>query len=284
MTRFQARGVSARYGRTPVLFDVTLPDLAAGEVLGLLGPNASGKSTLMRCLSWEMRAEGQIALDGITQRDHSHRPWRDKVAAMPQSPPSPSALLPTELAWSTARALGLDLSNAELSARIETLFERLGLGPVALSPLSTLSGGKRQLVGLALALIRDPTLLLLDEPTSALDLHWRMVVLDIVRSHVARTRGVAIAALHDIDLAARYCDRLALLSGGRIVAAGTPAEVLTPDHLAQVFHVETEVTARPDGGIAVHLLRPLASPRPARLTIFGCQRFDASSLAEFHKR
>lgn len=262
MTRFVARDVSARYGRTPVLFDVSLPDLAAGEVLGLLGPNASGKSTLMRCLSREMRAEGHIVLDGVSQRDHSHRDWRDKVAAMPQSPPSPSALLPTELVWSTARALGLDLSNAELSARIETLFDELGLGPVALSPLNTLSGGKRQLVGLALALIREPALLLLDEPTSALDLHWRMVVLDIVRAHVARTGGVAIAALHDIDLAARYCDRLALLAGGRIVAAGTPAEVLTTNNLAQVFHVETEVTARPDGGIAVQLLRPLSALRP----------------------
>ena len=261
MTRFQAQGVSARYGRTPVLCDVSLPDLAAGQVLGLLGPNASGKSTLMRCLSREMRAGGHIALDGVAQRSYSHRAWRDKVAAMPQSPPSPSALLPTELVWSTARALGLDMSNAELSARIEALFEGLGLSAVALSPLSTLSGGKRQLVGLALALIRDPALLLLDEPTSALDLHWRMVVLDIVRAHVGQSGGVAIAALHDIDLAARYCDRLALLSAGRIVAAGTPAEVLTPDNLAQVFHVETEVTARPDGGISVQLLRPLSVMR-----------------------
>ncbi|KZD04111.1 ABC transporter ATP-binding protein [Oceanibaculum pacificum] len=257
MTRLRAQGVSARYGRTQILFDVTLPDLAEGEILGLLGPNASGKSTLMRCLSREMRAEGLIALDGVAQGDYGATGWRDKVAAMPQSPPSPSALLPTELMWSTARALALDIPDAALAARIEAMFAALGLSSVALSPLHTLSGGKRQLVGLALALIREPALLLLDEPTSALDLHWRMVVLDLVRERLAQRGGVAIAALHDIDLAARYCDRLALLSQGRIVAAGRPAEVLTPETLAAVFQVEAEIVARPGGGILVHIVRPL---------------------------
>lgn len=257
MTRLRVRGLAAGYGGAEVLRDIDLPDLADGQMLGLLGPNASGKSTLMRCLSREMRAGGLIELDGLAQDRAGARGWRAKVAAMPQSPPAPSALMPMELMWSTARALDLALSDAELGRRIEAIFAAIGLLPVALSPLHTLSGGKRQLVGLALALIREPDLLLLDEPTSALDLRWRLVVLDLVRDRLTRQGGMAIAALHDIDLAARYCDRLALLSRGRIVAAGPPAEVLTAANLAAVFQVAAEVSTRPDGGIAVHILHPL---------------------------
>lgn len=257
MTSLEVIGVSAAYGRRQVLFDVTLPAVGAGEILGLLGPNASGKSTLMRCLSREMAAAGCIRLDGSEQRAIALDRWHAQVASMPQAPPAPSALLPTELLWSTARALGLDLSDAELAGRIENIFNDLGLGAVALAPLATLSGGKRQLVGLALALLRRPRLLLLDEPTSALDLHWRLAVLDLVRVQVAGRGGAVVAALHDLDLAARYCDRLALLQDGRIVAAGRPEEVLTPRWLAEVYRVEAEVRRGAGGRLAIEVIRPL---------------------------
>lgn len=253
--RFSVAGLGARYGRTAVLHDVALPALRDGEMLGVLGPNASGKSTLMRRLSGEMPGPGDILLDGRTQRRHGREGWRRAVAAAPQTPPAPSALMPTELMWSTARALGLALSDAELAARIEGIFDELGLSAVALAPLATLSGGKRQLVGLALALIRDPVLLLLDEPTSALDLHWRLAVLDLVRRRLRARGGLVVAALHDLDLAARYCDRLAVLHAGRVLAAGCPAEVLTPDLLARVYRVEAEVSTDPEGRPIVRALR-----------------------------
>jgi len=265
VTRLEVRDLSAHYGRTQVLFGVTLPTLAPGEVLGLLGPNASGKSTLMRCLSREMRGSGHVTLNGRPQQGIAHSDWHRTVAAMPQSPPAPTALLPVELMWSSARALRLDLSDAALSARIEDVFAQLGLADRAFTPLSALSGGMRQLVGLAMALIRAPSLVLLDEPTSALDLHWRMVVLDLVRTRVAGTGGAVVAALHDLDLAARYCDRIALLDGGRIVAAGTAAEVLTRDNLARIYHIEAEVMADPEGRPVIRALRPIsgAAARPA---------------------
>lgn len=263
MTRFEACSISARYGRRKILHDVDLPPLDDGEILGLLGPNASGKSTLIRCLSREMPAEGRIVLDGIAQGDYPRARWHDLVATMPQAPPQPSALLPTELMWSTARALALDLSDRALAARIDAVFAGLGLSDVALAPLHTLSGGKRQLVGLALALIRDPVLLLLDEPTSALDLHWRLVVLDTVRERLAARGGVAVAALHDLDLAVRYCDRIALLDHGRIVAAGAPAEVLTPERLAGVYRVEAEIRHDAEGRPLVHVERAIRAGGPA---------------------
>lgn len=257
MTRLNVAGITAHYGRKQVLFDVTLPKLEAGEILGLLGPNASGKSTLMRCLAREKRARGRILLNDKEQQTIPQTEWHEQVGSMPQVPPSPSALLPTELMWSTARALVLDLSDAELAAKIERVFSRLGLDAVALSPLHTLSGGKRQLVGLALALIREPSLLLLDEPTAALDLHWRMAVLEMVRKEVSGRGGIVVAALHDLDLAARYCDHIALLDEGRIVAAGSPEEVLTADTLAKIYRVEAEIRKDADDRLAIDVLRPI---------------------------
>ncbi len=258
-TAFQVSGVTAGYGKQPVLKEVTLPSLASGELLGLLGPNASGKSTLLRCLSREMACEGEILLDGKPQQAYRHGEWQAKVASMPQAPPAPSALMPTELMWSTARALSLDLSDFELAGKIEGIFHRLGLIEAALSPLHSLSGGKRQLVGLALALIRDPLLLLLDEPTSALDLHWRMVVLDLLREELLSRGGIAVAALHDLDLAARYCDRLALLQDGRIIATGRPEDVLTQENLRAVYRIEAEVYRGPNDRLAIDIERPVSS-------------------------
>lgn len=264
MTRFgspclEVRGVSAAYGRRQVLFDIDLPRLEGGSVLGLLGPNASGKSTLMRCLSREMAAAGgSILLDGHEQRGIAHRQWHSRVASVPQSPPAPSALRPVELMWSTARALALPLSDAQLRERIDATFAALGLRELALAPLQTLSGGKRQLVGLALGLIRDPQLLLLDEPTSALDLHWRLAVLELVRKRVAEAGGIVVAALHDLDLAVRYCDLIALIEQGRLVGAGPPQEVLTPQVLARVYRVEAEIRSTPDGRLGIDVLRPLS--------------------------
>lgn len=260
MTGFEVEKLSARYGRKQVLHEITLPALSNGEILGILGPNASGKSTLIRCMAREMRATGSIRLDGIDQAAISQDAWYARVATMPQTPPAPSALLPTELMWSTARALNLEFSDRELAAHIEAIFCRLGLNELALSPLQTLSGGKRQLVGFALTLMRDPQLMLLDEPTSALDLYWRMIVLDLVRDRLAEQGGIAIAAVHDIDLAARYCDHVVLLEEGRVLAAGTPRDVLTAANLARLYHVEADVSHDTEGRLRIHVLRPLQAP------------------------
>ncbi|MBK8972569.1 MAG: ABC transporter ATP-binding protein [Hahellaceae bacterium] len=257
----QIQGINVHYGRRQRLFDVTLPVLEDGDILGLLGPNAAGKSTLMKALSGTHAYQGNILYKGKAQGQYGPSAWAKDVAYMPQSPPQESALLPFELLWSAARALKLALTDAELRALIESLLNRLGLAEVALAPMHSLSGGKRQLVGLALALIRNPRLLLLDEPTSALDLHWRMVVLDWVRERIDHQGGIAIAALHDLDLAARYCNKLALLDRGRLVAAGPTEAVLTADVLARVFNVDVHVEKGILGHPLVQVLRPQLAPK-----------------------
>ncbi|KLN59862.1 cobalamin ABC transporter ATPase [Kiloniella spongiae] len=239
--RLSVKNLSAFYGKKKILHDISFPDVRGGMIVGLLGPNASGKSTLMKCLSGEKKSKGDVVFDGENLHVVGGKRWSEKVATMPQTAPAPTALTPTELMWSTARALALPYSNRELSWKIERIFDDLGLSDFQLDALHTLSGGKRQLIGLALAFIREPELLLLDEPTSALDLHWRMIVLDLVKNKVQQSGSVSIAALHDLDLAARYCDLLALMENGKVIASGTPKEVLTRDNLARVYHVKTEI-------------------------------------------
>lgn len=256
MTRLKIENVTTHYGRTQILYDVSFPDIKAGTMVGLLGPNACGKSTLISCLSGIKKSFGHISFDGHGLQDVSHHAWFDMVATMPQTPPSPTALTPTELMWSTARALALPLSGRELASLIEDIFHNLNLAGFELKSLHSLSGGKRQLVGLAQALIRDPELLLLDEPTSALDLHGRMSVLKLVVDRVKGTGGVAVAALHDLDLAARYCDLLVLMDNGRVVATGTPGEVLTADNIANVYHVESEIDVSSHGHIRLDIIGP----------------------------
>lgn len=257
MSFFSVQDLCASRSKKQLLHHVDLPALAEGQMLGLLGPNAAGKSTLMAALSSQLESSGTIALDQRNQKSWGKKHWQEQVALMPQALPQPTSLTPYELMWSAARAMALPMSDQALAEQIESLLNNLGLNPYANQPLYALSGGKRQLVGLALALVRNPRVLLLDEPTSALDLHWRMVVLNYVKQRLKSNGGVAIAALHDMDLALRYCDSLVLLDQGRVIAAGDPESVLSPANLASVFHVEAEVIRAPTGERLLKVSHPL---------------------------
>lgn len=251
------RGLCASRAKKQLLHGIDLPDLYPGEMLGLLGPNAAGKSTLMAALSAQLRHTGLIELEHKSPQQWGKKAWQQQIALMPQALPQATSLTPYELMWSAGRALSLQLSDHQLAHQVASLFEGLGLYSYAHQPLYALSGGKRQLVGLALALLREPRVLLLDEPTSALDLRWRMEVLDYVSARLARSGSVAIAALHDMDLALRYCDKLVLLDKGHVVAAGEPEQVLSKTHLAQVFQVEARVIHAPNGERLLHVSHPL---------------------------
>jgi iron complex transport system ATP-binding protein len=252
-----ADNLQVSYGRAQRLFDVSLPSINDGDLVGVLGANAAGKSTLLRTLSGQQKYQGMVAFDGMQQRKVNHAAWMSAVGYMPQTPPQETSLRPYELIWSAAHALSLNVTDQALNHRIETLFERLGLSPYAMSPLYALSGGKRQLVGLALALIRQPRLLLLDEPTSALDLHWRMVVLDLVKERLTQQGGVTVAALHDLDLAARYCTKLVMLDQGKVVAAGDVSSVMNRENIARVFKVDVDVEISTQGHPVIHVNKPI---------------------------
>ena len=228
----------------------------AGQMVGLLGPNGAGKSTLVTCVAQLRRYAGVVTFEGRTGRD-----LRGTIGYMPQGLPGDAALTALEsvltasrrgLTWHTSRA-DIDLAWAAL--------DELGVAELADRPLGQLSGGQRQLVALAQTLVREPELILLDEPTSALDLRRQVAVLSHVRRICHRETGrLAVVALHDLNLAARFCDRLAVLGDGRILAEGPPAEVLRPDVIAEVYGLRVRIV--PDGE---HVMVAPETEQPGRL-------------------
>jgi iron complex transport system ATP-binding protein len=259
-------GVSAGYRGRPVVHGLSVPPLRPGEILSLLGPNAAGKSTLLRALAGLLPARGTVRLGTL---DLHALPLAERarfVGFMPQSPPQGVALTVLETVITALRVTPFDDAPedaAAAAARALAVLERIGIAHLAMEGLDRLSGGQRQLASLAQALARGPRVLLLDEPTSALDLRYQLQVMKLVREVAAERGMIVVVVLHDLALAARWSDHVVVLSEGRVAACGTPAEAITPAMLAQVYGVTARVEC-PDGvmQIVVEDLLPEAA-RPS---------------------
>ncbi|MCA1828716.1 MAG: ABC transporter ATP-binding protein [Myxococcales bacterium] len=229
----------------------------AGEVVGVIGPNAAGKSTLARiCCGLLAAQSGEIRLKGepfhrLTRRERARR-----VAFLPQQQPQDLAFTAREVAlMGRAPHLGLwmlegprDLERADAAlAEADALDLRD-------RPVSQLSGGERQRVFLARVFAQDAELLILDEPTASLDLAHQVMLVNALRKRA----GGALLILHDLALAGAACDRLILLLAGKVVAEGTPADVLRPDVLSKSYRTQVDVVPDPASG------QPLVAPRITR--------------------
>lgn len=257
----RADRVGLGIGGRIVLDDVTLTP-RPGETIGLLGPNGSGKSTLLRLLAGVLGpSAGTVTLDGRPLHRVGRRVAARRVATVQQH-----AHTQTELTVREVVALGriphrrswTPMTSDDLAAVARAL-ERTGLTDRADQSWHTLSGGERQRTQIARALAQEPDQLLLDEPTNHLDIQYQLELLELVTSLPV----TAVIALHDLNLAAMYCDRLVVLKDGRAVAEGTPDQVLTPALIAEVYGVPAEV-ARGAGGPVVRFLRRGASPSGGR--------------------
>ena len=233
-----------------------------GQFVGLIGPNGAGKSTLLRTLSGVLRhQEGAVWLEG---GDLAAMPARD-VAAMlalvPQIAPYTQGFTAFELVlMGRYPHLGRFQVEGQTDDRIAREAMRLTeTDQFEERTLETLSGGERQRVFLARALAQQPRILLLDEPTSNLDILHQLTILGLVRKLV--DDGLtAIAAIHDLNLAARYCDRLVLISNGAVVTEGPPEEVLTPETIESAFGVRSAVYRDPvTEALAISLIAPAAN-------------------------
>ena len=241
--------LTAGYGQRPVLTGVDLPSVDSGTVVAVLGPNAVGKSTLLRSVAGLRGYAGRIELNG---RDLATTPARERlrqVGYLPQSLPQASSLLAYEILEISLRTNRSDWPAARRAAAIEEVVDLLGIQRLALRRLDELSGGQRQMIGLAQVIVREPQIMLLDEPTSALDLRWQLHVLQAVVTLVRRQGLVAMVALHDLNLALRFCQQALVLGDGRAQAVGAPCDVLTSDLIARVWGVqatlEHSATGRP---------------------------------------
>ncbi|MFV2017827.1 ABC transporter ATP-binding protein [Micromonospora sp. LOL_023] len=251
--RVQAERISWSVRGKPLLADVTL-DAAGGSLVGLLGPNGSGKSSLLRVLAGLRRPDsGRVLLDGVDATTIPRRALARTLALVTQHSAADvdmSVLDVLLLARIPHRPLLAATAAADLAAAEQAL-DAAGLPGFADRRWSSLSGGERQRVDIARALLQQPRVLLLDEPTNHLDIRHQLDLLH----HLASASITVVAALHDLNLAARFCDEILLLHAGRAVAAGPPAAVLTPDRIATVYQVSAQVGVDPDGQPSVHLRR-----------------------------
>lgn len=239
-TGLQAKHFNAGYPKRQIITDLSIPMLSRGEITVLLGPNGSGKSTLLRALAGLNHATGELLLDG---QDLMKQPFAQRaksVVYLPQSLPAGVHLHVLESIVVAQRASGEGHSEKG-EAEVMALLAQLGISHLALSYLDQLSGGQKQLVGLAQSLIRQPSLLLLDEPLSALDLNYQFHVMDLVRKETQRRNIITVVVVHDINIALHHADHVLMLQNGQLIADGKPDEVITPESLAQVYGVRGRI-------------------------------------------
>lgn len=239
MAGLQIKDFNAGYMHKQVIRDLNIPELPRGKITVLLGPNGSGKSTLLRALAGLNQAKGQLILDDQNLMKMPFGERAKKVVYLPQSLPAGVHLHVFESVMVAQRASGETLHHQHDD--INQLLQQLGISHLAMSFLDQLSGGQKQLVGLAQSLIRHPSLLLLDEPLSALDLNYQFHVMDLVRKETVKRNIITVVVVHDINIALRHADHVLMLKSGKLIANGVPNEVITPESLAEVYGVRGRI-------------------------------------------
>lgn len=255
--------LSLAYADTTVIADLNL-QLQPGEVLGLIGPNGAGKSSLIRALSGVLLPRsGAVTLNGQDLLAMSEAQRARRVSVVPQSTQLPPAFTVYECV-----ALGrtpylnwLGSLGAQDRAKIEWAMQVTESAALKNRRAGELSGGEQQRVLLARALAQDCPVLLLDEPTAHLDLHHQVAILNVVRSLARERQLTVLVALHDLNLASLFAQRLALLVNGRLQAYGTPQEVLTQETLLQAYSVPTRILSDQDTGKPWVVLQDKQSPK-----------------------
>ena len=245
----RASDVQAVLGGSQILRGV---DLRAerGELVGVIGPNGSGKSTLLKCIYRVLKPTGgAVWLDGRALSDYSYKESARQVAVVAQHNyyNFDFSVRDVVMMGRSPHKRALDRDNARDHQMVARALETVGMADFAQRSFATLSGGEQQRVILAQALAQDTPCLILDEPTNHLDIKYQLQLMDIVKG-LDRT---VIAAIHDLNIAAMYCDRLYAVKEGRVVASGRPEEVLTPALIRAVYEVEAEVLRDGGGGLRI---------------------------------
>ncbi|MEU0396494.1 ABC transporter ATP-binding protein [Streptomyces sp. NPDC006208] len=242
-----AEDVSVVVGGRALVDRVSL-QVAPREVVGLVGPNGAGKSTLLRTVYRALRpTSGQVLLDGEDVRRMSGKSLARRLAAVLQESAGDFELSVYEVVamGRTPHKRAFEGDDADDRGIIMGALGEVDATGLAHAPFSRLSGGEKQRVLIARALAQRAGTMVLDEPTNHLDLRHQLDTLRLVR----KLGVTAVVALHDLNLAAAFCDRICVMDGGRVVVTGSPKEVLTPELLSEVYRVDAEVVPHPRTGV-----------------------------------
>jgi len=269
--------VVAGYGNGPVLDGVSL-SVARGEFVGLVGPNGAGKTTLLGTINGVLDPDsGQVLVDGADVDELSSKAASRRVATVPQDT-TVAFEFPVEDVVEMGRTPHRSRFGGDPDAReaVERALDRTDTARFRARSVESLSGGERQRVVLARALAQATPVLVLDEPTASLDVNHQVRTLELVREST-REGKAALAAIHDLDLAARFCDRLAVLADGDLRAVGPPEDVLTGERVAAVFDTPAAVVPSPVTGAPT--VTPLPDPAPDSAAVDRCVHVAGTGTA-----
>jgi iron complex transport system ATP-binding protein len=256
MIKIEFENVSLGYRHRPVLKNINF-SVMPGEIVGLIGPNGSGKSTIIRALTRIITPfAGRILIDNYDISTIEQAKLARMIGVVPQLPLLPSAFTGFEIVL-MGRNPHLGFFAHEHSKDIEIAWQAMGVTgtqELARRNVGELSGGQIQSLLIARALAQETKAILLDEPTANLDIGRQIDTLDLIKK-LCRERNIAVlAALHDLNLASQYCNRLVLINDGRLYKEGTPAEVVTPGNIAEVYGADHCVYKHPVNGLPVVLI------------------------------
>jgi len=249
--------VRKSFGGRLVLDSVSF-NVRQGEMLGIIGPNGGGKSTLLRIMSGvDAPTAGEAYLEGKPVERYSRKELARFLAVLQQDALPPVGFTVREVIemgrYPFQNWLGDDERDAADS--IDRIIEQLGLNALSDRTLEHLSGGERQRVALGKAMAQEPKLLLLDEPTTYLDIGYQVQMMDYIRGWQKETELTVIAVLHDLNVAAQYCDRLLVLHDGGVAALGAPGDVLDAPLITRVYGTEPLIVPHPVSGVPQILLQ-----------------------------
>ena len=241
--RLKVQGIEFAYNSVPVLKDVAF-EAKEGEIIGVLGPNGSGKTTLLRCMNRALSpSKGTVLVEDKEIGSLSRKEIANEMAVVPQNCIITFPFTALEIVM-MGRNPSMDRFQRETKGDIEIVrnaMEATSVTHLAGRSMNQLSGGERQRVIIARALAQQPKILLLDEPTLHLDVNHQMEIMELVRELARREKLTVIMVSHDLNLAARYCDKLILLSEGSVLSAGSVPDVLTQDNVEKVFRIRSLV-------------------------------------------
>ncbi len=246
--------LSFSYADDEVLRQINL-NLRAGEWMGVIGPNGSGKSTLIKLMGGLLKSsDDSILFRAKDIQSYSRAELAREIAWIPQETSTPFSFSAYEMVMMGRHPYlkAFRFESGEDHAICDRAMEITSTTEFKTRKFSELSGGEKQRILIASAIVQSPEIMLLDEPTASLDLKYQIQVLDILKS-LNRERGITmVLAMHDLNLAAKYCHRLVLLKEGRIVCDGTPADVLQKDIIEDVYEVKVQILKSPmDGSLLI---------------------------------